>query len=147
MEIIFFSLCVLFNRIKDIFYFTFHFISMPPEHHQLKKTPHLIVYFASGFYYPLCHESQYIFSLFYKNDKFTVRSVLITGCWMPDSAVFVCAGNICTVWETTKYCIPARKSGKSQNSREALRVIVGIEVVDAWTVGRPQLDSTGQGFV
>lgn len=66
---------------------------------------------------------------------------------MPNSAVFVCAGNICAVCETTKCCISARKSGKSQNSREALSVIVGIEVVDARTVGRPQLDSTGQGFV
>lgn len=54
--------------------------------------------------------------------------------------MFVGAGNICAVWETTKCCIPARKSGKSQNSREALGVIVGMERVDAQTVGRPQLD-------
>ena len=48
---------------------------------------------------------------------------------------------------TTKCCIPARKSGKSENSPEAPSVIVGIEVDDAETIGKPQRDGIGPGFV
>lgn len=86
-----------------------------------------------------------------KNYKFTVCSILNLSYWTPNSAVFACAGNICTEWErllsTTKCCVPARKSGKSENSPKAPSVIVGIEVDDAETIGKPQWDGIGPGFV
>lgn len=43
--------------------------------------------------------------------------------------------------------MPARKSGKSENSPEAPSVIVGIEVDDAETIEKPQWDGIGPGFV
>lgn len=42
---------------------------------------------------------------------------------------------------------PLRKSGKSENSPEASSVIAGREVDDAETIGKPQRDGTGPGFV
>lgn len=51
------------------------------------------------------------------------------------------------LFSTTKCCIPARKSGKSENSPEAPTVIVGLEVDDAETIGKPQWDGIGPGFV
>ena len=51
------------------------------------------------------------------------------------------------LFSTTKCCIPARKSGKSENSPKALSVIVGLEVDDAETIGKPHWDGIGPGFV
>lgn len=48
---------------------------------------------------------------------------------------------------TTKCCIPARKAGQSENSPEAPSVIVGLEVDDAETIGKPQWDAVGPNFV
>lgn len=48
------------------------------------------------------------------------------------------------LFSTTKCCIPARKS---ENSPEAPSVFVGLEVDDAETIGKPQWDGIGPGFV
>lgn len=86
-----------------------------------------------------------------KNYKFSECSISNLSDQTPKPVQMLPAQTNTAEWErlfsTTKCCIPARKSGKSENSPEAPSVIVGIEVDDAETIGKPQWDGIGPGFV